>query len=476
MRVGSHLFFLGGRGDQAAYISPMRILAILIILAAFPACHALVRSPHARRWAFVGLGALPMLYVPLNLDASLISWPLWPGHTRGFQLTVVDPLALAICLRWARKHPWPPLLLTYGIYLLCLVPGLLLGRFLSPGLFFVFQVFRVTIFFYAVYLSVLEGQLTRVAEGLALATIASGCVSLYHAHSGVIQAQGILGHQNLSGLATNLCIPLLLALGLRTKRNLLLFAVVAGAIGALAGGSRATMVLLALTMSGTIATTVLLKPSARTAGIGILTAVALAAAAPFAIHKLNERDVAGFELDPERLAFDRTAKLMIKDYPWGVGLDQYVNVANEFGYFDRGGVRWGSGARSTSVHNAYLLTQAEAGLIGLCGFLIWLLGPVLLAAVSFFRSRIALREVSVASGFAIFGAALHSRYEWVLVTATPQYLVALSAGVIAALSAFPSSSVQARRKPLPKRPRTGDTAWAAQQGSSGDESTPPSTP
>jgi O-antigen ligase len=327
------------------------------------------------------------------------------------------------------------LLWAFAIYLVFLLPGLLVGYF-TPALFFFFQTMRVMLFFYAVYLAVLSGHAMRIAEGLAYAVIASGAVSCYHALSGVVQAQGILGHQNLSGLATNLCIPLLLALGLTNKRPLFLLAVAAGAAGALAGGSRATMIFFAFSVAATILATVIFKPNGRTLAIAGIAALGLAAAAPFAIHKLSERNVANFEKDPERVAFEKTADLMIDDYPWGVGLNQYVKIANEGGYFDKAGVRWGYEARSTNVHNAYLLMRAEAGLLGLVGLLVWLLLPIFTAGAAMFHRRAALRELSFASGIAIAVAAIHSQYEWALVTATPQYLISLMAGVIAALSAY----------------------------------------
>jgi hypothetical protein len=62
-----------------------------------------------------------------------------------------------------------------------------------------------------------------------------------------------------------------------------------------------------------------------------------------------------------------------------------------------------------------------------------------------------LREVSVACGFAIAATALHSQYEWVTVTATPQYLVALMAGVIAAVAAL-----SARARPAGAAPSAAD--------------------
>jgi len=423
----------------------MRLLAIIAVLAAFPGLYWALGFPRARRWIFIAAGALPILYEPLHLGASLVSWALWPGYVRGLSLTIVDAIAVAICLRYGRGRPVPALLWAFVIYIVCLTPSALLASFHVPAVFVLFQVFRVTLFFYAVYLATLNGQLLRIAEGLAIAAMANGAVSAYHSLSGAVQAEGILGHQNLSGMATNLCVPILLALALRTRRPLFIAGVAAAVIGALAGGSRATMILLAMAMLGTLAATMIVRPSGRTILISALALIGLLASAPFAAHKLTERNVAGFDLDPERLAFDRTAELMIKDHPWGAGLNQYVSVANTAGYFDRAGVRWGYDARSTNVHNVYLLVRAEAGLLGLCGLLIWLLSPILLAASCLFRRRLPLREVTIASGFALVGVALHSRYEWVLVTATPQYLVALCIGVIAALSVYPTPTATSNR-------------------------------
>lgn len=420
----------------------MRILAIIIVLAAFPAFIALLQSKAHRKWAFVALGAMPMLFAPLNLDGSFISWPVWLGHARGLTLTIVDPLALAICMRYGRGQATPPLLWAFAIYLVCLLPGLFAGPF-TPASFFYFQAIRITLFFYAVYVAVLNGQTMRIADGLAIAVIASGAMSVYHGISGAVQAPGMLGHQNLTGLATNLCVPLLLALAIITKRRLFLVAVAAAAMGAIAGGSRGTIIFLGISLAGTIAAVVLVRPNGRTLAIAAVAVLGLAAAAPFAMQKLTERNV-GFEKDPERVAFERTAELMIEEHPWGVGLNNYVSVANVGGYFDEAGVRWGVGARSTNVHNTYLLVRAEAGLLGLAGFMVWLLSPVLAAAAALFRRQIALREVSIACGFAIAATALHSQFEWVLVTATPQYLVALMSGMIAAVAAH-SARTRPRR-------------------------------
>lgn len=413
----------------------MGILGVILLLAAFPVILVLLKSPRSRRWAFFALGALPVLQVPMNLEASLISWPTWAGHSRGLALTMLDSLALAICVRYARGRRVPPLLWVFAVYFVCMLPGLFVGMF-TPALFTTFQILRVALFFYAAYLVVLNGQLARIAEGLAVAVIVSGVISAYQSLSGQVQAPGLFGHQNLTGLVTNLCVGPLLALGLRTRRLLFLLAVAAAGIGAVAGGSRAAMVFFAFLVSASVVAAVLIKPTGRSMAIAGLAALGLVAATPFAFQKFNERGVEGFTVDEERIAFERAAELMADDHPWGVGLNQFVNVANASGYYARAGVRWGANARSTNVHNSYWLVRAEAGLIGLFGLLIWMFVPVVSALRVMFRKRLPLREAGVASAIAVTSAALHSQYEWILITATPQYLISLMAGIIAAASVY----------------------------------------
>jgi O-antigen ligase len=180
---------------------------------------------------------------------------------------------------------------------------------------------------------------------------------------------------------------------------------------------------------------VAVRPTNRKSVISAVAVFGLLAASPFALQKLNERfesGAEGFRMDPERLAFERAAGFMIDDHPWGVGINQYVTVANEGGYLDRAGVRWQPEARSTNVHNAYLLTRVEGGLIGLAGFMIWLLTPILFALRMSARNGTPQREISIAASVALAVTAVHSLFEWVVITIVPQYLTASLIGIIAA--------------------------------------------
>lgn len=411
----------------------MKIVALIAILAAFPCFLLLLKSPRTRQWLYILLGALPFLYAPLNLDGSLISWPQWPGHTRGLTLTIVDPLAAAICVRYARNLPRPPYLWCFIFYFCALLPALFFSGQFLPGSFFVFQTLRITVYFYAIYLVVGQGAILQVAYGIATAMIFSGLLSAYQAATGAAKAPGLLDHQNLTGLAINLCTPFVLAIALRSNKLIFAAALGAAAIGAIAGGSRATIVFLGIAIFLTLLIGILSTPSRKVWAFTGFACLMLIFAAPFAIQKLSDRADEGFTIDAERVAFEKAAHLMISDNPMGVGLNQFVGAANVGEYFSRAGVRWGVGARSTSVHNVYLLSRAEGGILGLIGLLTLLSVPPFGAIRAFVKRRGELRDVSMACGLALLLAALHSQYEWVLVTVTPQYLLAAMIGVISSL-------------------------------------------
>ena len=152
---------------------------------------------------------------------------------------------------------------------------------------------------------------------------------------------------------------------------------------------------------------------------------------PFIATKLAERGGILTE-DLERAAFERAARMVIADYPLGVGINQYIPKANTGGYLGRAGVRWGRGARGTSVHNTYLLVQAEGGFPALIGFLLLLGAPLLIALRLSLDKRSPARDISFAIAVALAVTAIHAQYEWITLTIVPEYLLAFMIGIVAA--------------------------------------------
>ena len=56
------------------------IFAALLLLSVFPLTHILRTMPRYRPYAWFALGALPL--VAIKSDVALISWAMWPGHTK----------------------------------------------------------------------------------------------------------------------------------------------------------------------------------------------------------------------------------------------------------------------------------------------------------------------------------------------------------------------------------------------------------
>jgi hypothetical protein len=58
--------------------------------------------------AAFALGVLPFLELKLNLSADPYSWPAWQGMTKGFEISLMDGIAVAVIFatRKARAE-WP---------------------------------------------------------------------------------------------------------------------------------------------------------------------------------------------------------------------------------------------------------------------------------------------------------------------------------------------------------------------------------
>jgi O-antigen ligase len=201
------------------------------------------------------------------------------------------------------------------------------------------------------------------------------------------------------------------------------------------------------------------RATARKAGVALLGLALLAVAAPLALSALEQRfSTAPLQTDyDERAAFEKAAWLMIADHPMGVGANQYVIVANVAGYSDRAGVIPYADSRRAHVHNLYLLIAAETGWLGLLLVVIVFVGLITIALRSAFKFRRDDRgDILLGLAVAILMVALHSFFEWVLITFYAQYMFAITAGLIVGIARqmgyfSPASSTQVFPGKAPKK-------------------------
>jgi O-antigen ligase len=412
------------------------VLAAVIILA-LPAFMSLLRgSSRRRRWAFCAIGLLPMLN-GLPIEGFIYGWPTWQGISRGLSVSIPVMLSLALVLTRPRMRVKPPFLGLFGFYALPLLFSIFFASVWLATVFVWWQFLCVLVVFYAI---AGEGHKldvrASILTGFALGLLYQAANLLPQKLSGVVQAAGTFGHQNVLGLAIELTLLPILAAALGGDRRMVLLSGVAAALICIAGtGSRGTIGIAGLAIVLLICMSLARRATSRKFGIAALGVLALAIATPFAIGTLNDRFQGGSLVtsETEREGFENAARAMVDKHPFGVGANQFVLVSNRDGYADRFGIPWQMADRSMPVHNAYLLARAETGWLGEVSFVLILFVPMILALRTAFRDRkFSGGEVLIGSAVALIANMAHNNYEFAVHTMSLQQLLFINLGMIAA--------------------------------------------
>jgi O-antigen ligase len=426
-----------------------------ILLLSIPAAISWLRTgPKLAPWFWSLLTFIPFVLSPWHLIVSPYATPMWSGYVKGWQFTVIDAVAIAILFghrgRWQRGYMIAPIL----FYLFAVAVSITQARFGTLASSYLIQLVRAFLVFLAV------GRVAQSVEGeraLLRGLVFGLCVQFVYAliakAGGALQTGGSIGHQNLLGFVSHFallpCLAVLLS-GRWTKMALI--GVITGGALVVLTASRATIAFSAVGVAVTMLLCMALRFSTRKLAMGVAAFVVVLAMIPIASATLERRFAAQntsfFQEDLEREAFARAAEDMITTNPLGVGANHYVFIANTEGYSERAGVTWASGARSTNVHNSYLLIAAESGYLGLFSFVIMLMAAMVYAFGSAVRfRRVEGSEIMVGLGAAVFAASLHAGYEWMYVVFTSQYLLAATFGLIAGLrSRYVSEEAQRLKK------------------------------
>lgn len=416
----------------------MRFVGLALIFLSFPIFVGFLKArPEKRVWAYFAIGIMPFTMGWLNLDAALVNWAEWPGHTKGVIITVLDALALAIIVTSPSPFKNLPVLGVFLAYVFAATLSIAFSNQPITSGFYAFQMVRMLLLFVAVSSIMRDPRAIQwLAYGLAAGAMFQGVITIQQRLSGAVQATGTMGHQNLLGFMLHFVTLPLLALLLAGNKNKLivlgvLFALIAIALGASRGAVAFAGIGIILLLSLSMARR-MTRHKWKIVGLSL---IAFTIIVPLTLSTLELRfgsSPIDTGPDGEREAFKRAARTIWADHPMGVGANQYVVIANSGGYSERAGVVWNFGSRAAHVHNMYLLAAAETGWIGL--FTIsCLFGWVIICGLVFaFRNRFDPRgDVVLGASVAILAAALHSFYEWIFVTYQAQYVFAISLGIIA---------------------------------------------
>ena len=418
----------------------MKWVALALIIVAMPLFALWLRgNPKQAPWLWGCLTFLPFVIGPWNLDVNPYATPFWSGYVKGWEVSVLDSVALAVILGTRGRWPKVVLLLPFLAYLLAVIISVLQAKFPNYAIAYVIQLLRVGLVFLAIarVASAERGE-RALLTGLVVGLTVQAGYALWYWAGGALQTGGSLGHQNLLGFVSHMVVFPAFALLLSGRWKKLAFVgLLAGAIAVTLTASRATIALAGLGIILTLLISVALRFNGRKVAVGVFGLVLMIVSLPIAFSNLDRRfavqksDMSFFEPDDQRLAFNRAALDMIAREPFGVGPNHYVFIANTEGYSKRAGVDWSTGNRSANVHNAYLLITAESGYFGAFTFVVLLLAAIqyaFLTAIKYRRN--ANSDVLIGLGVAILILSIHSFVESVAVLSPSQYLLAATLGLI----------------------------------------------
>ena len=396
----------------------MRYVALAVILLSLPLFVAWLQSGQRNRdIAMTLLGAFVFAGGSLQLDAAFISWPTWPGTSRGFLISPTDTLALALLFTRKRSGKGLPFIWLMAAYLAVLALSATYSRVPMASAFAVWDFGRVILVFLAV-----GGELARPAaylallRGFSLGLIVQAGYVIEQKLSGVVQASGTMGHQNLLGMMTEIVFLNLLVAMLEGERSWLVrLGALSGVIIVAAGGSRGAMAMMG---AASVLLIVLSLMRSRTSGKVAIAATGVAmllAATPIAMITLKDRfgELTVTTEETQREAMERAARAISADHPFGVGANLYTTVSNMDGYAARAGVSWFGANLTVPAHNAYLVARAELGYHGQAVFALLMLIPMVGGLTHAFRHRRSRSDGwTLGPATALGAAVIHSSFEF----------------------------------------------------------------
>ncbi|GEM_PF-1004698 len=396
----------------------MRYIALAMILATLPIFMAWIQAnPKNRDNLLTLMGALVFAAGSLRVSTEIYGLGGWLGMSRGFGISPIDTIALALLFTRKRSGSGMP----FTAIMIANLAALAFSIFLSPvwiaSAFATWDFLRVIVVFLAV-----GGEMARptayvaLLRGLAFGLIVQGGFVIQQKLSGVVQATGTLPHQNALGMMAGLVLLNLLNAMLEGQRGWIMrFGALAGAIVIAGGGSRAAIALTGAAAGVLLLLSLIRRQTPTKWGITAVGAVVMAVAAVFAMATLNARFNGGEFSTGEghRIAMENAARAMSQDRPLGIGANTFAFVSNTQGYAERANISWAGTNRVAPVHNAYLLARAETGYQGMITYTLMLIVPTFAGLFFAFRHRRRPEDGwPLGSAVALGAVAVHSLFEF----------------------------------------------------------------
>lgn len=426
--------------------------ALAALMSILPLTLLLIRYEALARifWITFGAAAFFLASVPL-LDIGIISWGEgWTGFVNGIELSALDFLAvIAFFILPRYKTPFI-YFIPFILFILAAAISMLQAAEPLAAFFGVWQFVRMLFIAMVVARACAFEEIPHLLlKGIAIGMAVQFAVAIWQRFAlGMTQTPGLFIHQNMLGMMAHFVLyPFLMVLFTGGRLSRIATPVVLVTLGCIVlTASRATVGLSAIGIAVAFGATALAGLTQRKMGILALGLILATIATPLAILSLEKRfenvSLTENEYD-ERAAFNRTADLILQDYPMGVGMNHYTYVAKNLGYAIRAGVVQNEGNINNIVHNAYRLAGAETGYPGLITFCLMLATPMAIAFTAGWRRRGTLDgALLMGFGLALLMAYLHSLFEWNLFAKQAQYMLAITTGLTFGISSRTTATAQ----------------------------------
>lgn len=389
-------------------------------------------------WVVVGL--LPFVATAISFSHASIVSVEWRGYASGVEIQILDLVALA--LLFTLKHRNPFFLHTpFVLFTVAIGASVFQAEFQLPAFFAFWQILKSYFLAYVVArASVEEGVAIGILKGMAIGVIMQALVVVWQKFGGgYVQPPGTFSHQNELGLALHFVLyPIMTLWLLATPGALWLVASLAGPAVVALIASRAALGLSAVGLALTFMVQSWwnwnLRKTLVVASSGFLFAVFV----PLAYNSFQARvsdSPIREDIYDERAAFSRAASAILSEHPLGIGANQYSYVVRTYGYALRAGVSPSEGNLGNIVHNAYRLTAAETGYLGLAAFIVFLLSPLAVALRWGLPNRhLVSGGLLTAMAISLSMVYIHAMYEWILFLSTPFYMLSMTFGMVYGLA------------------------------------------
>jgi O-antigen ligase len=440
------------------------IMAVLIAFA-LPLCTvAVMYWRKARDVAYFVMVFGSMIVI--DLDANFLDRPWYRGTTRGFEISLLDILAISLLtvmfLRPRKGEPrlfWPaslgPMLVYFGYCLLSVLTH-------DPMLWGMYELLKIArgilIFVVAANYMRSEKQLRIFVWGFICAVLYQGFVAVKMRYLGhVHRVFGTFEHPNSLSLYMCMAVPILYAAAMsklpKWPRRLALLGVMLAMVSVLLTISRTGVVTLGLVLIGIVAACFSFKLNLRnifiTAGVVLALIAGVAYSWKTMMARFEGASIAD-EKEKGRGEYIRLAKLIVADKFFGVGLNNWSwAVSKEYGPKDgspfipyintseppsQENPKGLETAQAPPAHNLAALTAGELGWPGLILFgAVWFRWFQI--GISFLWKRKSDPMLRLGAGlfFAVCAAFFQSLTEWEYRQGQILFTLHILMGVLAAL-------------------------------------------